>query len=381
MTTESNFVFSPASNGFFRWLTNPGRRVPAYIRDVLLVELFASTGAVVAAFVNTSIVNVAALLLHCGRIFWFLLLADLSIGALRLVVIRKVFIARKSGGPSPTDFHLVTSLAWASVLGTVGFCAMTSNIPSLQIISTAATIAIAGGNCPRYYPAPRFALTMFSLGLLPFIVGSCVASDHSLRVLAVMTPMYYMAAISMIARLQKISIASLQANHESKIQARHDPLTGLLNRFGLTEALRDQSAGAVPQLTLFYLDLDGFKQVNDVHGHLAGDALLQKVGERLSSGTRSGDVSARIGGDEFVIIALGLPPEEAGAFANRLIRRIEAPYDLPGIGEIRIGVSVGYACAPEDNTTLAGLYKQADAALYGVKGSSKGTTRRFSAAA
>jgi len=377
MTTEAIFTFSPASLPILRWLTHPGRHVPAYIRDVLLVELFTSTGAVVAAFINTCIVNVFALASHGGRIFWFLLFADLGMGTLRLVVIRQVVRARKNGGKSPTNFHLLTSIAWASVLGTIGFFAMRSNISSLQIISTAATIAIAGGNCPRYYSAPRFALLMFSLCLLPYVAGAGLARDPSLRVIVAMTPMYYVAAASMILRLQKISIASLQATHESRSRARLDPLTGLLNRLGLTEALQDQSAGELGSLTLFYLDLDGFKQINDTHGHLAGDTLLQKVAERLAAGMRAGDVSARVGGDEFVVIAPGLTPEDAQPFAARLIRRIEAPYTLEGVGEVRVGVSIGYACAPEDGDALPALYQKADAALYGVKGTSKGTTRRF----
>jgi len=376
MTTDEAFKVAQPSFAVLRWLTNPGRHVPAHIRDVLLGELFASTGAIIAAVVCTSVVNVAALALHGGRIFGYLLLADFTVGALRLLVIHRVFIARKTGRPTPTNFHLITSITWSAVLGAVGFFAMSSNIPALQIIATANTIAIAGGS-PRFYPAPRLALLMFSLVVLPFMAATLVASDHFLRVLGMMTPMYYFAAIAMIARLQKMAVAFLQASHDSKLQARLDPLTGLLNRHGLNEVLRDHSLAEVPRMILFYLDLDGFKQVNDRYGHLVGDKLLQLVAERLAAATRGADVSARVGGDEFVVIAPGMPPEDAEGFAGRLIRAIEAPYWLEEAGEARIGVSIGYACAPEDSTTLAGLYRQADAALYGVKASVKGTTRRF----
>jgi diguanylate cyclase (GGDEF)-like protein len=376
MTTRT-LTFSPPATWFLRWLTNPGRDVPAAIRDVLLVEIFTTTGAIAAGFVNTSIVNIAALLMHCGRVFWFLLAADLVVGGLRLLVIRCVFIARKTDGASPTNFHLVTSLVWASVLGAVGFFAMRSNIPSLQIISTAATIAISGANLPRYYSAPRFALAMFSLGLLPYIAGTLMASDHSLRVIAMMTPGYYVAALAIVTRLHNLSVAFQQASHDSKFQARHDPLTGLLNRFGLSEAVADRSLDDSATVILFYLDLDGFKQVNDTHGHVTGDALLRQVAQRLAAATRAGDISARVGGDEFVVIAPGMPPDDAEGFAQRLIRRIEAPYWLEDAGDVHVGVSIGYACAPDDCTTLAGLYRQADAALYDVKLSVKGTTRRF----
>jgi len=376
VTTYGSFTFSPSSIGFLRWLTDPGRHVPAYIRDVMLVELFTSTSAIAAGFLNTSMVNIAGILLHGGPVFWFLLAADLAMGGLRLLVIRRVLLARKTGARSPTNFHLITSLAWACVLGAVGFLAMSSNIASLQTMSTATTIAICGANLPRFYPAPRFALAMFSLELLPLIAGTLVASDHALRIIAMMTPGYYFAAYAIITRLQKISIAFQQASHESKFQARHDPLTGLLNRFGLNEALEDQ-VSAAPFLILFYLDLDGFKQINDTHGHPAGDALLRQVAERLASAMRAGDLAARVGGDEFVVVAPGMTPCDAEAFAQRLIRGIEAPYRLEEAGEVRVGVSIGYACAPDDCVTLAGLYRQADAALYDVKLSMKGTTRRF----
>jgi diguanylate cyclase (GGDEF)-like protein len=377
VTTYGAFTFTPSSIGVLRWVTDPGRHVPAYIRDVMLVELFTSTTAIAAGFVNTSMVNIAAILLHCGPVFWCLLTADLAMGGLRLLVIRRVFIARKTGAPSPTNFHLITSLAWASLLGAVGYLAMSSNIPSLQTMSTATTIAICGANLPRFYPAPRFALLMFSLELLPLIAGTLVARDHALRVIAMMTPGYYFAAYAIITRLQKISIAFQKASHESKFQARHDPLTGLLNRFGLNEALAGLSFDDVPSVVLFYLDLDGFKQINDTHGHPTGDALLRQVAERLSAAIRGDDLTARVGGDEFVVVAPGMPPADAEGFAQRLIRRIEAPYRLEDIGEVRIGVSIGYACAPEDCTALTGLYRLADAALYDVKLSVKGTTRRF----
>jgi diguanylate cyclase (GGDEF)-like protein len=380
MTTYGAFTFSPSSIGFLRWLTDPGRHVPAYIRDVMLVELFTSTSAIAAGFLNTSMVNIAGILMHGGRVFWFLLAADLMMGGLRLLVIRRVLIARKTGARSPTNFHLITSLAWACVLGAVGYLAMSSNIASLQTMSTATTIAICGANLPRFYPAPRFALAMFSLELLPLIAGTLVASDHSLRVIAMMTPGYYFAAYAIITRLQKISIAFQKASHESKFQARHDPLTGLLNRFGLNEALADP-AGETPALILFYLDLDGFKQINDTHGHPAGDALLRQVAERLAGSMRAGDLAARVGGDEFVVVAPGMTPYDAEGFAQRLIRCIKAPYRLEEAGEVRVGVSIGYACAPDDCATLSGLYRQADAALYDVKLSMKGTTRRFTVAA
>jgi diguanylate cyclase (GGDEF)-like protein len=221
-------------------------------------------------------------------------------------------------------------------------------------------------------------MLLFSLIYLPLLGGVVMARDHWLLALFVTTPLYYFASILVMQRLQQLSIDSLQARHDSQFQASHDSLTGLRNRFGLTQAMQDPAIAQAHRLTLFYFDLDGFKQINDTRGHPVGDQLLHLVGQRLAAAIRAADVAARIGGDEFVVMAPDLPPEAAAEFAGRLTRQIEAPYELADVGRLHIGVSVGYACAPDDSESLNELYRMADAALYAVKGSAKGTHQRFS---
>jgi diguanylate cyclase (GGDEF)-like protein len=377
MAIERVWKFSSPSIPLLQWLIDPGKDISASIAEIMLVEHFASAGTVVAAIVNSLMVSSLALALHGGRIFYLLLVADLLTSVTRLGVIRRVAQCRQSGAPTPTDAYLIAAIVWAATQGAIGCAAMRSNISSLQTISAITAIMITGAVTYRNYPSPRYAMLLFSLIYLPLLGGVVMAQDHWLLALFVTTPLYYFASILVMRRLQKLSVDSLQARHDSQFQASHDSLTGLLNRFGLMQTMQDPAIAQARRLTLFYFDLDGFKQINDTRGHPVGDRLLQLVGQRLHDGIRAGDVAARIGGDEFVVMAPELPPEAAADFAARLTRQIEAPYDLEDVGRLRIGVSVGYACAPEDSTSLTELYRMADAALYSVKFSAKGTHQRF----
>jgi diguanylate cyclase (GGDEF)-like protein len=153
--------------------------------------------------------------------------------------------------------------------------------------------------------------------------------------------------------------------------ARHDPLTGLLNRASLSEKIEEYLAHARRhhvRFALLLLDLDRFKQVNDGYGHPAGDALLQQVAARLSSELRQTDVLARLGGDEFAIILSPevVPQAAAAALAARLIEIIGRSFSLDQC-EVMIGVSIGIAVSSEETSSAGRLMKMADLALYETK--------------
>ncbi len=159
--------------------------------------------------------------------------------------------------------------------------------------------------------------------------------------------------------------------------AHHDGLTGLFNRATLEERLAWEIAhlGERGNFALLYLDLDGFKPVNDLHGHRAGDAVLALVAERLRAATRAGDTVARIGGDEFVILQGGhaetAQPAAAAALAQRLLEALAAPFAV-GEQSVRVGASIGIAVAPADGSTAETLLRSADTALYQAKGGGRG---------
>jgi diguanylate cyclase (GGDEF)-like protein len=163
----------------------------------------------------------------------------------------------------------------------------------------------------------------------------------------------------------------MQAERDNERRAHEDALTGLSNRTGLARAVERRWSGrpgSAAGMALLYLDLDGFKPVNDTYGHGAGDRLLGMVAERLKAATRIGDCVARIGGDEFVLVCERVDPAAAQSFGERLIEEIAgAPYELGGETSIRIGVSIGIALSPEHGTDVTALMTAADRALYAAK--------------
>jgi diguanylate cyclase (GGDEF)-like protein len=128
---------------------------------------------------------------------------------------------------------------------------------------------------------------------------------------------------------------------------------------------------------LLVLDLDGFKPINDRHGHGAGDAVLMEVSRRLSASVRKGEIAARLGGDEFVLVLnQNLTGEVAARLATRLIAVLSEPILLPQ-GEVRVSASVGVAMFPTDGREPDELPRKADVALYRAKNEARGEVRFF----
>jgi diguanylate cyclase (GGDEF)-like protein/PAS domain S-box-containing protein len=173
-------------------------------------------------------------------------------------------------------------------------------------------------------------------------------------------------------------LKSRQHQLESSIE--RDPVTEVLSRRAIIDrieqALADRRAGAV---ALFFVDLDGFKTVNDMLGHRDGDAVLARVAQALQSAVRSEDNVGRFGGDEFLVLARVPDLAAAAAVAQQLISAIRASSDgqsaLP-----QVTASVGYALAPEDADTVLKLVQRADDAMYFAKRSGKNRAAHCSAA-
>lgn len=186
-------------------------------------------------------------------------------------------------------------------------------------------------------------------------------------------------AATLPATPQGLLVGTVRAIEESALHAAvpghslRDPLTGLANRAGFELRMADEyerRGGTFAGLGLVFVDLDGFKPINDTHGHQVGDALLAQLGERLVGDLRSDDFVIRLGGDEFVVVA-AVPDDDA---ADRLATRVRAVFDSPFIVSgraLELGCSVGTARAPDDGSTLESLIEHADAAMYREKQSRK----------
>ncbi|GKT11558.1 MAG: diguanylate cyclase [Thiomicrorhabdus sp.] len=163
-------------------------------------------------------------------------------------------------------------------------------------------------------------------------------------------------------------------------QANYDALTHLPNRayFHRTlEQLIKEAKGSDTEFTLLFLDLDGFKNVNDTYGHHAGDELLRNAGARLVSCVREGDIVSRLGGDEFVILLAGLSEREVTEnICQRIISEISRSYWI-NKNDVQISTSIGVARYPEDAQTSSQLVENSDKALYVSKDSGRSTYRFY----
>ncbi|HYG47338.1 MAG TPA: EAL domain-containing protein [Allosphingosinicella sp.] len=208
------------------------------------------------------------------------------------------------------------------------------------------------------------------------------ADGESREVELLLRPLAWRGAELRILAVRDISERKEAAERIAHL-AFHDALTGLPNRavFG------DQLAGTVAKadetadhVAVLCVDLDGFKAVNDIYGHPAGDALLVAAAQRLRAAVRGHELVARLGGDEFAVVqAGGQQPDHAGLLAQRILEALAEPFAL-GQDTVRISASVGVALFPADAADPESLIKNADMALYRAKAEGRGTARFYEAA-
>ncbi|MCR4302726.1 MAG: diguanylate cyclase [Gallionella sp.] len=179
------------------------------------------------------------------------------------------------------------------------------------------------------------------------------------------------------AMLRDISEQKL-AQERIRQMAHYDDLTQLPNRSLFFDRLRQAvllTKRNKRGIALFYMDLDGFKQVNDTLGHHIGDLLLVRVAERLRQCVRESDTLARLGGDEFMLILNDINERgDMSMVAGKIVDSIAVPFDLEGHA-VHIGVSVGIACYPEDSAVESELLVTADKAMYAAKAAGRNTYR------
>jgi diguanylate cyclase (GGDEF)-like protein/PAS domain S-box-containing protein len=175
---------------------------------------------------------------------------------------------------------------------------------------------------------------------------------------------------------------SARKEHEEAIKrlAYRDDLTGLPNRVSLADRMQLELAHAKRNkelLAVAYVDLDGFKEINDRHGHAAGDALLKAAAERMRGVLRAGDTIARLGGDEFVIVlpAIG-NVEDARRVGEKVVAALDHPLEFDG-KQLRVGASFGAALYPRDGEDAQTLMRRADKAMYRAKSAGRSKVQIF----
>lgn len=203
--------------------------------------------------------------------------------------------------------------------------------------------------------------------------------DDMIFVVFIMSIGFAIYSYRRVSDLSREMTARRRAELEARKLARHDPLTGLPNRRFFVERLQDVLLATTDSArsAVLMLDLDGFKSINDAYGHAVGDLALTEFAERITATLRSGAILARVGGDEFAIIAPDIGSlDDPTALARRVVAAVAAPFLIGNISTT-LGVGIGIAIAPVDGMDSEILVQHADRALYRAKSEGRSSIRFF----
>jgi diguanylate cyclase (GGDEF)-like protein len=370
---------NPSQNGLlYRFLLGDLADAPERVRERML-ETIPTTNLSLAAYSFT-------LFLICGTAVWITRGAHWSWAWLALSVLLicwralHPWIRLRQGHPRPlASIMLSSGLAMASF----GFgCAM--SIRTGDVILT--TIVVSGNMCAlagiatRWAALPRPAIATMVASILPPMYELAMGGGSSIMA-AVVLGLTAASIATFTAHNRTTLLASITAGELLRRKAETDHLTGLANRAELMQRLED-ACGELPDPThahgrsfaILYVDLDGFKAINDNHGHAAGDEILQRVSACLRQVAGPEALVARIGGDEFVVLLLDSDPLTARAVSDEVINAISREHRISDGRALRVGCSVGVSMAPDQGRDAEVLLARADAALYSVKNQGKGQT-------
>ncbi len=268
------------------------------------------------------------------------------------------------------------------VIGTLGL------LPALMGLPGAIARARRGDAIGWYFLVAwvgYFVTTAIMVGVIRGYIDATLWTLHAFQAGATLDMVLFMRVLGLrMTAIHNEARSAVRERDTFVSMAYTDPLTGLPNRRGLDARLAAEMANTSPDrmLAVYMIDLDGFKQVNDQHGHELGDELLVAVGQRLGAQLRSSDVVARLGGDEFVVTAGGLADErQARDLGLKLVDAFRQPFRLAGGRACQVGLTIGYVLVPVDGTDPVNLLRRADAAMYAGKQGGKGCVRRAEAAA
>ena len=279
--------------------------------------------------------------------------------------------------------------AWgyAGMLGTLALVTLIrSDDPAIHILSVSLATGYGAGISGRNAGRIKIAVGQTFLALAPTAVGLWMEGHMGYRILSIVLTIMMFAMHDITKTTHNIVVEALRGKQEKSLLAarferlaRYDSLTGVENRMAMQLNLRDLFGGGLKgrdALSLLWLDLDRFKEINDSLGHIVGDAVLRAVVERLSSVIGPRGHLARFGGDEFMILCPGTNRAEAQQMANEVLEAFKEPVNAAG-HHLQIGSSIGIAVGPQDGRDADELMQHADLALYEAKAQGRGRVVAF----
>lgn len=345
-----------------------------------LVELLYTSLPQVAAIGVTSVTGAVALTLISGDIGYAVISAFIAIFAAARVVSLLRYKARAAHFNDADVvrweiLYAAGASAFSLALGALSFRALWLGDAAGAWIAFGLAMSYCVGMVSRAAIRPWIILTASAMLLIPIATAGLMRPELAYKIGAAMLVLFWLTLREASKHLSAAFIERLEAKHRLSRQATHDFLTDLPNRAGFLEAL----VGMSGNFTLIAIDLDGFKPINDRHGHHAGDDLLRQVAERLKACAGTGGIAARIGGDEFMLLkpvsAGDLGHEEALQLARAVVFDLSTPFRLSDL-PVRIGASAGLVVS--DGTSVystAQLLERVDQALYAAKRAGGGCAR------
>lgn len=310
-------------------------------------------------FISAGVLGLLSLALPNAEDLVPLVAVSMSLAAIGLGAI--AVLLRRRLNPAGTYGLSAAAVACISVFAIYGHREMTADsiLPAIGFYLW--LVLFAGYFFPRRAVAPAIAVTAAAASFVVFAGGL----DISLGTWFVMLSAFCLAGFVVSFLRQRVTrLLSILAR-----AARVDPLTGVLNRGGFEERFGQELERARrngESMTLLVADIDRFKLINDRFGHVVGDEVLRRVAEVLSECTRTPDVVARLGGEEFAVL-LSQTTQDEGADVARRIRRDMARMEPPSAGPVAVTVSIGVATFPDHGASGDSLFRRADAAVYAAK--------------
>lgn len=368
------------------WISGPP--LPAAVYRDLVAPLFTMRSPIIGFGFLYFFVSALILLRWPDPAIFVLMVSAIAVTTVRVIVLDRY---HRSGGAAQPLADLASwerrYMAWtfvfALLLAGLNVRVLMVHEPLMLIGTTSLVFTFGAGVVSRTSCRPRACIGSLLIAVVPTAAAmlwhATTADDQRLHgEFFVLFALLLLAVLSMsldsVRHLHAAALEQLITKHDLAKLARYDALTGLPNRLMLREAFHARLEAAQntgTQLAVHYLDLDGFKAINDSHGHPVGDQLLKEVAKRLLATIRTDDAAFRLGGDEFLLIQAGVNHrDEAELLARRVIKHLSDSYVFGGV-EMRISVSVGIALSADFGSELDELVACADAALYRSKARGK----------
>lgn len=358
------------------WLLAGTHPEPDDIRNELLHQRASKTKTLaVAIFASLMTATIAAALTGAAWAYAWMA-AELALGSIRVyLMMTDVAKAKAAQRTGTTIAPIWAGLTSVILISTGCYLCVGSGVLPLILMAGIGIANLVGGISSRNAGTPRYGALLICILTLPFGIATILSPIPYLFLVGLQTPLYTAGMIFLLLENHKGLLNLHRSEHRNRQMAHHDLLTGLPNRAMNQKLFAELLAGPEPvsansKLTVFCLDLDGFKAVNDGLGHATGDAVLVAVSRRLRASIREVDAVCRLGGDEFVVLLPDIADDAAISIAQRIIAAVSAPFEFAPAA--RIGVSIGIAAATRDGNTADELLSAADRAMYQAKRRGKG---------